>query len=473
MNIEFEKISQFFNELNKNNTNDSKKKNLFSFAYQIETINFELLISNLQQSSITFFYWQKPDENQTIIAIDSLLQFEEYGEKRTELSQKQIEKWKNDYFSNLNQFDLDCIPLFLGGMKFSPEGYSQNGIWSNYADSDWFIPKNLLVRRDGNYYFIFNGIYQTGSESSITEEFEKNKLILNALISNKSISENEFVEFSNLHDENERSEWINKVNAALKEISIGDYSKIVLSRRVELSLSGQSNLFGKLKILAEDYPKCYIFAYRKDDSIFFGASPEKLAKIKNGWVEADALAGSTQRGKSEDEDKRLADELLLSKKNLSEQNAVVDFITNSFSGFSDEIVYEEKPIIRKLSNIQHLWTPIKAKLKEGHTIFSILKEIHPTPAICGVPWSGALDFIKSTEGYQRGLYAGIVGWFNFDEEGEFAVSIRSGLLKENKLYAFAGCGIVEGSDPQAEFEETELKLKPILSLFPDEKVIQS
>jgi menaquinone-specific isochorismate synthase len=229
-------------------------------------------------------------------------------------------------------------------------------------------------------------------------------------------------------------------------------------------------LYDKLKNLANNYPRCYIFAYAKNESIFFGASPEKLAKISDGWVEADALAGSTPRGKDRAEDEKLAGELLRSSKNLNEQNAVVEFITNSFSSFTEQIFFDEKPKIRKLSNIQHLWTPIKAKLKPGNTIFSILKEIHPTPAICGVPWTSALDFIRATEGYNRGLYAGIIGWFNFEQQGEFAVSIRSALLKNTELYAFAGCGIVEGSDPEQEFEETELKLKPILSLFDNEKI---
>ena len=177
-------------------------------------------------------------------------------------------------------------------------------------------------------------------------------------------------------------------------------------------------------------------------------------------------------GKDETEDKELAEELLNSQKNLNEQKAVVEFIEDSFQDFSDEIIYEEKPIIRKLSNIQHLWTPIKAKLNKGYTIFHLLKSIHPTPAICGAPWSVALSNIKQLENFERGLFAGITGWFNFDNEGEFAVSIRSALLRGNNLYAFAGCGIVEGSDPEIEFEETELKLKPILSLFENEKTYQ-
>lgn len=471
LKLKTEKFSRYIKEIKSKTANNDLEKSLISFAFPIESINFSSVLLNLQNSSNTFFFWKKPDENQTGLAIDTLLQFTEYGSERTQLSHSKIEAWKATYQNNFSEFDLDTIPLLFGGMKFSPEGNSDISIWNDFADSDWFIPKILLIQKENKIFVVFNFIYETNSEELSLSAYQEYINELRSIQNDYSIrSEKEYIKFSNLKNETERTDWLQKVNTALNEIAEGDYSKIVLSRRVELTLSNQPDLYEKLESLAKDYPRCYVFAYRKNNSIFFGASPEKLAKIKDGWVEADALAGSTQRGKTQREDDQLAIELLSSKKNLSEQNAVVEFITNSFSGFAEEILYEEKPIIRKLSNIQHLWTPIKAKLKPGHTIFSILKDIHPTPAICGVPWSGALDFIKTTEVYNRGLYAGIVGWFNFDEQGEFAVSIRSGLLKNNKLYAFAGCGIVKGSDPEAEFEEAELKLKPILSLFNNEKI---
>jgi menaquinone-specific isochorismate synthase len=99
----------------------------------------------------------------------------------------------------------------------------------------------------------------------------------------------------------------------------------------------------------------------------------------------------------------------------------------------------------------------------------ILSELHPTPAVCGYPKETALNLIKKIENQRRGLYSGIIGWFNPNNEGEFAVAIRSAVTYGNKLIAYAGSGIVEGSEPDAEFEETEMKLKPILSLFNEKK----
>ncbi len=464
---------QYLRTINQNDNGKTESPQLISYAEKITKIDFPKILNHLGGNNKSFFYWEKPDEEYTILGIDSLYDVKSYGSQRTEKSRDSIEKWIDNSLTNLSDLNLKSVPLFMGGMKFSAEGKSDKTIWDDFADSDWFIPKIILLKKKNNFHLVTNIILKNQTEEEIRNTLNNYLDLIVSSTESPTITVKELVEFSNLNEPSAKTKWIEKVNSALDQISQGDYKKIVLSRRVEIQLSDKPALEEKLQNLAAEYPRCYIFAYGRNNSIFFGASPEKLARISNGWVEADALAGSIPRGKSPEEDEKLANELLLSSKNLNEQYAVVDFIKNSFTGFSEEIVYDEKPIIRKLSNIQHLWTPIKAKLKPGHTIFSILKEIHPTPAICGVPWSGALDFIKTTEGYNRGFYAGIVGWFNFDEQGEFAVSIRSGLLKDNKLYAFAGCGIVEGSDPEAEFEETELKLKPILSLFPNEKVYQS
>ena len=135
----------------------------------------------------------------------------------------------------------------------------------------------------------------------------------------------------------------------------------------------------------------------------------------------------------------------------------------------EELTIEKKHSIKKLNNIQHISTSISAKMNSNNTPLNIIKELSPTPAVCGIPKEVSLNLIKKLENYYRGLYSGIIGWFNFNDEGEFAVAIRSALTYGNKLIAFAGSGIVEKSDPDLEYEETELKLKPILSIFNENK----
>lgn len=453
-----------------NNTNGNI---LLTFSQNVDIPNIISLLDNLQSLKHNFFFWQKPDEKCLTLGIDSVINIKNSGKERTLQSEKEINFWKDKRYSNLGEDELKSIPLFMGGMKFSPDIENENTLWKDFGDSDWFVPKYLIKVKDGITRLIFNFKTDRYDKDSLISEYNNSINFLNSLFEFTKVQSNVELLDSNLSDIAEKIKWTEKVNSALEKIAEKNLTKIVLSRKVTCKLSGVPLISNSLTTLAENYPRCYIFAFAKGESIFFGASPEKLAKISNGWVEADALAGSTPRGTTEEEDIRLANELLASKKNLAEQNAVVEFIKNSFNEFTTDLTYNRKPTIRKLSNIQHLWTEIKAKLKSDNSIFSILKEIHPTPAICGVPWSDALTFIETTEGYNRGLYAGIIGWFNFDNQGEFAVAIRSALLKGKELHAFAGCGIVEGSDPDSEFEESELKLQPILSLFPNEKIYQS
>lgn len=212
---------------------------------------------------------------------------------------------------------------------------------------------------------------------------------------------------------------------------------------------------------------------KESNSIFFGSSPEKMFSLKDKKLETEALAGSSARGLNIEDDLINESNLLLNPKELCEHKNVFSFLINSLKNFSDEISYSSNPQIKKLSNIQHLQTPITAILKDEIDILELLKVLHPTPAVCGLPQKNALELIKDLEYFDRGLYAGIIGWYNAKKRAEFVVSIRSALLKDNTITAFAGCGIVEGSNPVTEFYETELKLKPILSLLENEIINQS
>ncbi len=455
----YEKLNNF-NEINGiHSKNSSKTTNLISFSTEIEYVDLNFLIENFNIKS-DFFYWNISEQKISFLAFDPIINITEDGLQRVERTDEKISALRENFLNNWDEYNLENLPLFFGGMKFAPNQKSK--VWKDFSDSDWFVPRFLILNKNNKSYLIVNYFSNEISSNVLRNELENvAKFLTNKKPVHSATPENSV----RIVDFKEHNGWNEKVILALENISKGSIQKIVLSREVEWELSGKPNLSVVLKTLSKRYPKCYVFAFKRNESVFFGASPEKLAKISNGWIEADALAGSISRGKTEEEDKILENELLNSKKNLHEQNAVVEFITSSLKKISDEIIFNKKPVIRKLPNIQHLWTPIKAKLKNEMPLFSILKELHPTPAICGAPWMNALKSITEMEEHDRGLYAGIVGWFSFENEAEFAVAIRSALYKEKKIFAYAGCGIVEGSEPQEEFNETELKLKPIKNLF--------
>lgn len=437
------------------------EKKIFRYIEEIEKLNFLYVINNLLKRDDQFLYWEEPALGYSFIAFGSIYEIKNNGSERISVTEDLIEELRGKVVSNEDRYDLKSVPLFVGGLKFAPNGKSE--LWENYADSDWFVPKGILIKTEGKY-FLVTSIYDYDPKNISKERLTSSHLEALNVNGYSEIKTPKIID-TNISDDSEFDNWKEMLESALKSIEKGEFQKIVLSREVNLTLDREPNLSILLKQLSDRYPYCYVFAFRKGDSIFFGASPERLAKFSNGYVEADALAGSIPRGKTLAEDRKLEEELLNSVKNLNEQKAVVDFIVQSFSSFSDDVEYERKPIIRKLPNIQHLWTPIKAKLRSGRPIFSFLKEVHPTPAICGAPWTAAMTTILAQENHQRGLFTGAIGWFNFNNEGEFAVAIRSALMKRNNIYAFAGCGIVEGSDPVTEFEETKLKLRPILNLF--------
>lgn len=444
-------------------------KLVFSFAFEFSDLNFYNIIDRLKSLSFEYFYTSTPSDDFKFLGVDSILTISEQGNSRVQETSKKILEMNLSVLNNFEEVGLSSVPLFLGGMKFSPD--SDETIWNEFSDSEWFIPKLLFYKSAGKTFVIYNTI----TEHPGSEYFYEHEALLDECVSStesKTFKNECKVVRSDQNNLEQKEIWIKQVESALEQIKAGKFHKIVLSRQVTTELSCYPNFSRIVQELESKYPKCYIFAFRKNDSTFFGASPEKLAKISNGWVEADALAGSIGRGSTEQEDIILENELLSSKKNLNEQKAVVEFIVNSFDDFSEEIIYESEPIIRKLPNIQHLWTPIKARLKGNKSILSILKDIHPTPAICGVPWNNALISIKEMEIHSRGLFAGMIGWFNFKNEGEFAVAIRSALAKGKCIYALAGCGIVEGSDPEQEYNEAELKLRPILTLFQNEEIYQ-
>lgn len=176
----------------------------------------------------------------------------------------------------------------------------------------------------------------------------------------------------------------------------------------------------------------------------------------------EGLAGSTSRGRSAIEDELLANDLLMSSKDREEHQFVVKAIQENLEPLSEKIDHPTNPQIKKLKNVQHLFTPISASIKKGVQIHDLIRELHPTPAVGGFPREDAVSHIHEIEQLDRGWYAAPIGWFNLNGCGEFAVAIRSALLHENRATLYAGCGIVSDSDPEKEWKETLLKFKPMM-----------
>jgi isochorismate synthase len=217
-----------------------------------------------------------------------------------------------------------------------------------------------------------------------------------------------------------------------------------------------------LRRLKDRYAACTTFAFARDDSCFIGSTPERLVRLDGRAVRANCVAGSAPRGATEDEDRALGKALLYDKKEQHEHALVVSALREALAPYCADLNVPEEPNLLKMPNVQHLHTPVDGVLRDDLHVLDLVACLHPSPAVGGVPQELTSARIESYEPFDRGWYAGPVGWFDSSGDGEFVVAIRSALLREQDVHLYAGCGIVEGSDPEREYAESQLKLEPIL-----------
>ena len=260
-----------------------------------------------------------------------------------------------------------------------------------------------------------------------------------------------------------KEEWLAAVAAAVDAIRAGELEKAVLARTVEISAPGGFAPGAALRYLERHYPECYIFAVAQGDRCFLGATPERLVRLEAGQVAVACLAGSIGRGRTPDEDRRLGEALLGSAKDRHEHQVVLDAIMEGLSPWCTHVSAAPEPVLLKFANVQHLYTPVHGRLRNGATVLDLAAALHPTPAIGGRPAGKALALIRRLEACSRGWYSGPVGWIDGLGQGEFAVALRSALLAGDQAWLYAGCGIVAHSDPEVEFAESCLKLRPMLA----------
>ena len=174
------------------------------------------------------------------------------------------------------------------------------------------------------------------------------------------------------------------------------------------------------------------------------------------------MAGSMPRGSTDEEDLELARRLLESAKDRSEHLLTAEEMAEVLAPRLDDMQVEKDPRVLSLARIQHLETAISGRARPGEDILSLVQALHPTPAVCGSPREEASALIRASEPFDRGWYAGPVGWFDLAGEGDFVPALRATIGAGSHWRLFAGAGIVAGSDPDEEWAETALKFEPAL-----------
>lgn len=249
-------------------------------------------------------------------------------------------------------------------------------------------------------------------------------------------------------------DWLDAVTAAEKAVRNGELEKVVLARDMRVWSKTELSPRRLVKRLAERFPECFAFSI---DGLI-GATPELLVRTRGKDMSSEILAGSIRRGADEAEDEELGRRLLNSAKDAVEHDVAVRSVQELLPEFCETLTVAASPRLLKLANVQHLATEIQGRMSEVHSALEIAGALHPTAAVCGLPRDKAIEMIRRLEGMSRARYAGPVGWVDEHGNGEWGIALRCAELDGGNARLFAGGGIVAGSAPEDELDETRIKL---------------
>jgi isochorismate synthase len=258
-------------------------------------------------------------------------------------------------------------------------------------------------------------------------------------------------------------EYMDAVRAATQEIRAGELRKVVLARQIRVEAGRVLEpLLLAARLRAVD-PDAYTFVAPTALGIIVGASPELLISKHGAEIRSNPLAGSAPRSGDHDEDRANAAALSDSNKDREEHAIVVEAVAETLHPFCEELRWDPEPVLLPTANVWHLSTRFHGVLHDAATdVLQLVGALHPTPAVGGSPRESALAAIRRLEPFERGSYAGPVGWMDAEGDGEWAIALRCAELSRDRATLFAGAGIVAHSDPEAELDETERKFRAFL-----------
>jgi menaquinone-specific isochorismate synthase len=257
--------------------------------------------------------------------------------------------------------------------------------------------------------------------------------------------------------------WLEAVATAIKRIDAGEVDKIVLARDHAVWSREPFEARWLAARLTERFPDCFTFLHTG----LLGATPELLVRRRGDRVTSLALAGSTPRGSDEREDQRLGAALLASDKDRREHEFAARSVADVLASVTSSLSVSDEPFLLRLDNVQHLATEVAGTLRDDVSALRLAAMLHPTAAVGGVPSDVAVTMIRELEGMSRDRYAGPVGWVTADGDGEFGIALRCAQLSGARARLFAGAGIVAGSLPEDELEETRIKLRAMQGVLGD------
>jgi isochorismate synthase len=393
--------------------------------------------------SDTRFYWEEAARGVAIAGVGAATTLTAAG---------------TDRFARLGAALAACpLPagaLAVGGFAFADQR-DRSGPWRDFAPAELVVPEIALVRRQGRGVLVAAAVGATGERLLPDLLARARSALARPAASTEPPTAYRLVG-------SPASRWRQAVEDTLGDIAAGRLGKLVLARAASVHAVAPFDPVRVVARLRHAYGSCSVFAVGRGVSTFVGATPERLARVRGNRLETAAVAGSAARGATARSDRALARGLLASPKERAEHGVVVDDVCERLRPMCHDVVVPPGPRVLATEAIQHLHTPIRARLRAGRGLLDAVAALHPTPAVCGVPRAAALATVRARDRLDRGWYAGGVGWLDADG-GEMAVALRTALLRGPHALLHAGAGIVAGSTWEPELEETRLKLRPLLA----------
>ncbi|NOS96076.1 MAG: anthranilate synthase component I [Methylotenera sp.] len=365
------------------------------------------------------------------------------------------------------------LPRFTGGLAgyfgYETVRYIEKRLANTSKPDDINVPDVLLMVSEelavvdnlsGKLYFI---VYANTAEAGAYEH-AKNRLSDLAARLRKTVTIPESVATPKTEATSEFGEENFKaaVKRAQQYILDGDIMQVVLSQRMSQAFTAPPlSLYRALRSLN---PSPYMFYYDMGDHHVVGASPEILVRLENGTVTARPIAGTRPRGGNREQDIALAEELLADPKERAEHVQLMDLGRNDVGrvAVTGSVKVTDNMMIERYSHVMHIVSNVEGKLKPGMDAIDVIKATFPAGTVSGAPKVRAMEIIDELEPSKRGIYAGAVGYLGFNGDMDVAIAIRTGVIKNNKLYVQAGAGIVADSIPQSEWIETQNKARAVL-----------
>ncbi len=443
-------------------------------ALQAEIPPCDVLAAFATSEAQDRFYWERPVDGRSIAAFGRAGVVESEGEGRfTEASERAEHLFARLHVAGQAE-PATAGPFLVGGFAFANTA-PRDRHWQDFPAGRLILPEISIAVSGGRSWCTLIRLVQPSEPLQSETRAREIGDVLRAgfdevrrSLANRSLVDASTAGSAGSPDyhacaDRTHAEYRAQVEAALCEIAKGSFEKAVLARSISVRKEGDYDPCALLDTLRRAHPTCAIFAVARPGVVFLGATPECLVRLVDSRIETASVAGSAPRGRSPEEDLELGRQLRESKKEQTEHAFVVRALCDALAPHCDALEVRESPRLMRLQDIQHLETPIAGHLRESRSILELVGSVHPTPAIAGAPRREALEWLSANENLDRGWYSAPIGFADSEGGGEFYAALRSAVLRGSEARLFAGAGIVDGSDPEAELRETRLKLRAMLA----------